>query len=485
MIDFNDIPANLRVPGVYIEFDNSLAGNASIGFKIMIIGQRLATGTVPEGVPTLVTNGDAAETYFGRGSMLAEMIKGIKNANRFMETWAIGLDDDGAAVAATGTITATGNATAAGTLALMIGGKKVNIAVSSGDTQDNVATAIAAGINADTTLPVTAAVNGVTTNQVDITARWAGETGNDIDMRVNYYGEDTPAGIAIAFGDMAAGTTNPDISTAIQALGDEWWNWIVSPYTDTANMTALETELNDRWGPMVQKGARAFTSFKGTLSATSTFGNGRNSPHVTCMPCNTSPTPPWIWSSVNAVIGAASLSIDPARPLQTLTLPGVLAPSVADRWTTAERNTLLYDGIATNKVNADGSVSIERQITMYQTNAAGVADDSYLDINTPETLERIRFTQRAHFATTFPRHKLAKDTAKGGPGIMQPKIAKVELLMLYRDMEDLGWVQDYDTYKASLAVEIDADNPSRLNVKDSPYLIGQYRVHAQKTQFLR
>ncbi len=486
-IAFNNIPSNLRIPGVYIEFDSSLAGGSGVKFKVLVIGQRLATGTVAEGVPTLVTSIEDAETYFGRGSMLAEQIKALKNANQFMETWAIALDDDAAGVPAAGTITATGALTANGTMQLYIAGQKVSVAVSSGDSQDATAVAIAAAINANTTLPVTAVVNGVTLNQVDLTCRWDGETGNDIDVRENYYGEQTPAGIAITFGAMAAGATNPDIATAITAMADEWYNWIVMPYTDATNLIALETELTDRWGPMRQIGGRAFTAYAETLANSSTFGNGRNNPHVTCMAINTSPTPPWIWASVNAVIAGASLSIDPARPVQTLTLPGVLPPAIQDRWSNTERNTLLYDGMATHKVAADGSVSIERQITMYQTNAAAVADDSYLDINTPETLERIRYEQRSLFALKYPRNKLAGDDTRTGAGqpVMKPKIAKAELLGLYAEMENDGWVQDYDGYKASLVVEIDSGDPTRLNVQDSPQLVGQYRVHAQQVQFRR
>lgn len=487
MPSFNDIPSNLRIPGVYIEFDNSLAGNASVNFKVLVFGQRLVSGSVAAGVPTLVTNSEAAETYFGRGSMLAEQIKALKAANQFIETWAIAIDEDGAGVAATGTITATGSATANGTLQLYVAGKKISVAVNNADTQDAIATAIAAAITADTTLPVSAVVNGVTLNQVDLTARWKGETGNDIDVRVNYYGEQLPAGIAVAIVDLAGGTTNPDIAPAIAAMGDEWFNWIVMPYTDATNLTALETELDERWGPLRQIGARAFAAYRGTLAASGTFGNGRNNPHVTCMPTNIIPTPPYIFAAVNAVIGAASLSIDPARPLQTLKLPGVLPPDIATRWTNSERNTLLYDGMATYTVNADGSVQIERQITMYQKNAAGIADDSYLDINTPETLERIRFSQRALFGLKYPRHKLASDDTRTGAGdpVMKPKIAKAELLGLYAQMEEDGWVQDYEGYKATLIVEIDTNDPTRLNVQDSPQLVGQYRVHAQQVQFRR
>jgi len=485
MIAFNEIPAALRIPGTFVEFDNRLAGNAAINFKVLVIGQRLTTGTVAADIATRVNTGEQAEEYFGRGSMLAEQIKAIKNADKFMETYAIALDEAGAAAA--GTITATGDATGAGTLAIYIAGAKVLVGVASGDTDDEIATAIAAAITADTTLPVNAVVNGVTTNQVDLTCKWKGETGNDLDLRMNYYDEKTPSGVVMSFGVMAGGTTNPDVTATIAALGDEWYNWIVMPFTDTANLVALETELDSRWGPMRQIGARAFSAFRGSHAATGTQGNSRNNPHVTCMGTNTSPQPPYIWASVNAIIGAKYLSIDPARPLQRLKLTGIMAPTKETRWTDTERNQLLFDGIATYTVASDGSVMIERQVTMYQENTSGFADDSYLDINTPETLERIRFEQRAMFAQKYPRHKLAEDTMRVAPGqpVMQPKIAKAELLALYIEMEDKGWVQDYAGYKETLNSEVDVNDPARLNIYDSPKLVGQMRVTAIHNEFRR
>jgi len=486
-IAFNEIPAALRIPGTYVEFDNRLAGNASINFKVLVIGQRLATGTVAADVATRVNTGEQAEEFFGRGSMLAEQIKAIKNAEQFIETYAIALDEAAAGATAAGTVTATGNATGTGTLAIYIAGKRILVAVTSGDTQDQIATAIAAAITADTTLPVTAVVNGVTTNQVDLTCRWKGETGNDIDLRMNYYDEKTPKGVVMTFGVMAGGTTNPDITATMAAIGDEWYNWFAMPFTDTANLVVLETELDSRWGPMRQIGARAFAAFRGTHAASSTFGNARNNPHVTVMGTNTSPQPPYIWASVNAIIGAKYLSIDPARPLQRLKLTGIMAPTKETRWTDTERNQLLFDGIASYIVASDGSVMIERQITTYQLNTSGIADDSYLDINTPETLERFRFEQRAMFAQKYPRHKLADDTMRvaAGQPIMQPKLAKAELLVLYTEMEERGWVQDYEGYKSTLLSEVDANDPTRLNIYDSPQLVGQMRVTAVHNEFRR
>ena len=488
-ISFNEIPQALRVPGVYVEFDNSLANNADPQFKLLVIGQRLATGSVAQGVPTRVTSVGQAEDYFGRGSMLAEQIKHLLAANQWIDLTAIALDEDANGAAATGTITPSGTATETGTLALYVAGQQVRVSVVSGDSQETVAAAIANAINADDTLPVTAAVDATALNQVNLTCRWKGETGNDIDLRLNYYGEKTPKGLSVAIGAMSGGTANPDIATAIAAMGDEWYNWIACPYTDAANLTALETELDSRWGPTRQIGARAFVAFRGNHAATATFGDSRNNPHVTCMGTNIAPQPPYIWSAVNAAVAARSLAIDPARPLQTLTLTGIMAPAVEDRWTDSERNLLLFDGIATHKVAPDGKVMIERQITMYQVNAAGIADDSYLDITVPETLERIRFEQRKLFSSKYPRHKLAENDARIGAGqaVMQPKLAKAELLALYRTLEARGWVQDYDGYKASLVVEIGdgagGGDRNRLNVQDSPRLVGQYRVHAQQVQF--
>jgi phage tail sheath gpL-like len=485
MLPFNKLPASLRLPGVFIEIDNTLAAQAEQQFKLLVIGQRLSTGLVAAGVPTRITSYGQAEEAFGRGSMLAEQFRMIKDIDQFTETWAIALDEDGAGAEAAGSIDLPGDATENGTLSLYIAGVRVRAAVASGDAGSAIAIALAAAINADTTRQVTAVVNGVTDTKVDLTCRWKGETGNDIDLRLNYYGEKTPKGIIPAIVAMSGGTSNPDIATAIAAMGDDWYNWMVMPYTDTANLVALEAELDGRYGPMQQKGGRAFAAYRGNHGETGTFGGARNSPHVTCMGANSSPTPPYLWAAINAIAAANPLALDPARPLQTIWLKGALAPAIEERWDDAERNLLLYDGMATYRVDQSGRCLIERQITMYQTNAAGVEDISYLDITRPETLERIRYEQRARIALRFPRHKLSDDsTAPFGAGqpIVTETVIKGELLAKYQDFIELGWCDGYEAYKASIIVEIDTAS-GRINWKDEPNLVGQARTFAGLMQF--
>ncbi len=260
------------------------------------------------------------------------------------------------------------------------------------------------------------------------------------------------------------------------------------PYTDAANLTALETDLGTRFQPPVQKGSRAFCAYRGTHSATGTFGETRNSPHVTCIGTGIAPQLPYIWAAANAAIGSFNLITDPARPLQRLQLPSILPPAIADRNDINERNQLLYDGIATFTVTSDNRVLIERQITMYQENDSSVPDASYLDINTPETLERIRFAKIALISTKYPRHKLREDgefaNIPVGAAIATPSIIRAELLSIYRSQMNLGWVEDIEHYKTTLVVQIDSDDRNRVNVADQPNLVNQFRILANKNQFI-
>lgn len=488
---FDSIPAALRVPGWYIEFNNRLAGNAVFQGKLLVIGQRSEAGSREAGQLVRFTNESQGDEWFGRGSMLAEMMRAIKGVDQFTETWAVALDDAEAAVAATGSVSVTDQPTETRPLALYVAGYRVWVEMRAGDEPQVVAQSIADAINDNDRLPVTAEIDSETPSKVVLTCRWAGETGNDIDLRDSVKGEDRPRGLRVTYEAFSGGAVNPELDQVIAAMGGEWFNWVCLPYTDTVSLEAMEAELADRYGPMRQIGGRAFAAYRGNHADTATKGNSRNSPHVTIMGTGLAPSPTWLWAATDSIVAARSLAIDPARPLQRLALPGLIAPAEGDRWSDAERNLLLFDGIATYTVATDGTVQIERQITTYKENDAGVADDSYLDINTPETLERIRFEEISRFAQKYPRHKLAADEDRDfydpSQPIMTPKVAKAELLDLYRTvfMGERGWVRDYEGYAESLSANIDPDDPNRLNVIDQPMLIGQYRVHAQQTQFRR
>jgi len=302
-ISFNSISADIRTPGQFIEYDNSRAvqGSPAMPNVTLFIGQRLAAGSVAAETPVMVSSASKAETYFGHGSMLAQMIEKYKAANPYTEAWAIALDDEGAGVAATGTFTFSGSATEAGNIYTYIGGERIVTAVASGDAADTVDDNVAADITAHlltSNLPVSV---GAASSVVTITALHKGTLGNDIDLRINMNaGESTPAGLTNTPVAMASGATDPDVADAIAVMSDAWYTTIVSAYADDTNHDKIEAELLTRWGPMIQRDGHSFIGICDTVANMTTAGNARNSQFTSLIGGGPSPTPPWVWASVAA-----------------------------------------------------------------------------------------------------------------------------------------------------------------------------------------
>ena len=486
-ISFNEIPLDIRTPGQYIEIDNSraLKGLPLNTRRILVMGQRRSVGTVAQAVPTRITSTDQAIEAFGRGSQLAHMIERLRAANATTETWAVALDDNPAGVATTHTITFGGVPSAAGTLRVYIGGRLVQTAVAAGESSATTATNLAAAINAtaNADLLVTASAAAAV---VTLTCRHKGEMGNLLDIRTSYYADERPVvGLTVAISAAVAGSGNPDVTTAFAALGGDQYYTIISGWSDSSNLTKFETEMATRWGPLAQRTGHVFAGVAGTYGTLAALGSGRNSPHTTLVGGKKVPTPPWELAAVYGGVCEFNGSIDPARPFQTLVLPGVLAPVITDRFTLEERGLLLRDGISTFTVDPDGTMRIERVITTYQVNAFGIEDISYLDLNTKWTVDYIRFAVRARIALRYPRFKLADDGTQfaAGQAIVTPRMIRAELFGLFRELEENGLVENFDQFKNDLIVVRSEVDPSRVNAIIPPDVVNQFRVFAASVQF--
>lgn len=486
-IGFNTIPGpgSLRKPGVYSEIDNSAAvrGPQSVTYRRLLIGQKLVAGTAVAEELVRVTSAAQADTLFGAGSMLAGMVRAALAQDSYTELQCLPLTDNVAGVAATGTLTFTGPATASGTVRLMIAGRSVDVGVDSGDEAAALATSAAAAITAAADLPVTAAANlGVVT----VTARHKGEAGNDIDLRANYYdGQTLPAGVGLTIAAMSGGTGNPSLSTALAAIGAEQFHAWACAYNDSASLASLKTEIGDRfeWDREIE--AHAFVAARGTAGTLGALGDSHNSPHLVIVMANDEPMPTWEKAAETMAIAAYYCAIDPARPVQNLPYKWCLSPAAKARLTNEERNLLLFDGIATTKVNTDGSMIVERLITTYKANAAGASDTSYLDTETMLTLMFIRHDWRDYILRKYPRHKLASAGTRYGVGqpVVTPVVMKAEALAKFREWEEIGLVENIDDFKASLVAERNISDPNRLDVLLPPDLVNQLRIVANKIQF--
>jgi len=485
-ISFNDIPANTRRPWAWIEFDPSQAqqGPALMERKILVVGIRNAGGAVSNGVPTRASSANEVASYFGANSQIAHMATALFANNQVQQATFVGINAPGGGTASAGSFAITGPATAAGTLYAYVAGTRFAVGVASGDTATDIGDALEAAINADIEIPFTAAN---TTGTVAITANHTGAWANNVEASVNYYpGEALPDGLAVVVTTPTAGTGSIDPSGIWANLGDDHYTDIAMVDIVTAELAEVETEMADRWGPERQIDAQVFMGLNDTYANLAALGAARNSPHTTFIGHNQSPTPSYQWAAALCGVAAKYLAIDPARPLQTLELKGVLPPLANKQFTKSERNLLLYDGISTFMTTVDGRVLIERAITAYQTNAYGAADTAYLDLNTKATLSYLRFSFRTLWQNRYPRHKLRAngDRIPAGQAIMTPNLAKAEAVAWFRQMEDLGLLEDVDQFKRDLIIEINESDPTRLDIKISPNVVNQLRVLGMQVAFL-
>jgi len=474
VITFDGIGTAL-VPGSRVEFSNAraISGLPAAPQKILLTGMRLAGGSVAQLVPVRIISADQAAVAFGRGSMLHGMCAASLFANPTTETWAIAQDANAAGTAAVWTITLTGPASAAGTLAYLIAGQKVQAGVASGDSATAMAAALTAAINAAPDLPLTAtSAAGVVT----LTARHKGTYGNDFDIRANHYeGEALPAGVTSTVAVSVAGTTNPDLTAVWAAIGDEQYRYIALGCNDATNLTAADTELNARWSPAKQREGRAFAVLSGNFSTCAAFGATRNGIHTTVIGAYKVPTPTWKMAAAFAAIAAFHLAIDPARPLTDLVVPGVIAPQIPHRFTRTEREQLLATGISTFRVNSSGEVAIERLISSYLVNSFNFPDPSYRDITTTATLGYLRFSWRSVMAAKFPRVKLTEDVIAS---------IKAETIALARDWFDAGLIEDVEGFIAGLVIERDGSNVNQLNLLLTPNVVNPLLQLAARIEFI-
>jgi len=493
-ISFSQIPAEIKVPLYWVEVDPSKAGLPVLKQPALLVGTMIAAGEATADIPIAIGSQAQADVAFGQGSELARMFKAFYNNNTSGLVYGLPLAEPAGAAAATGTITITGTPTEPGTLHLYIGGVHVPVNVGVSDTVNEINVAISAAINENEDLPVSSV--GSPTN-VTITALWKGVSGNEITVGLNYFGtiggEITPIGLGItmpATGLLTGGTGVPAMDNAVDALGEREFEYVAMPYSDATSLGVWENEYgfsdDGRWGWQRQLYGHVFSAKRGLYADLLTFGGSRNSGVMSVLGIETtSPSPAFEWAAAYAAKAQRALINDPARPLQSLSLNQIKPAPLQDRFMFAELNSLALNGIAIQKTGSDNQPMLAREQTTYQKNLYGNLDDAYELVTTLATLARLLRNQRHAITSKFPRHKLANDGTRFGPGqaIVTPGIVKAELIAQYRMDEFNGLVEDTRNFKKHLIVERDPNDANRLNVLYPPDLINQLRVFAVLAQF--
>lgn len=487
---FNNIPGNIRVPFFYAEFQpggTPYVANA----RLLLVGQKLAAGAATANQPVLVRDGTVG-ALFGSNSMLASMYRKARKNAPLQEIWALPVEDLLAGVKATGKITvADPSITQASVLTIYIAGRRIRCAVLTSDTKTSVAAHLVAAINAVAAsgegLPVTAAVNGTTTYQIDLTAVHKGTLGNAVEIENGIVTEDgnNLAATLLTITPMANGAGDPDLGTAFANLGSAEFDWIASAYADSTNVGLASDLLNDvsgRWSWAQQIYGHYLCPSTATVGALQSLGAGYNNQHITFFPCRKFLSQQYEVIAAVGAIAAAHLQDAPelSRPLQTLELQGIKGPRlISDQLQIVDKQTLYFSGISGYFINAAGNVAIERLITTYHANSWGDPDYTYLDVETmAQAMFGIRFI-RTEVTSKHARQALANDNPGRVAAIVTPNDIKATITHAYKKLVDTyGVFENLPAFQQSLIVERNAQDANRVDVMMNLDHVNQLRVLA-------
>jgi len=468
-IQFDQIPAGIRKPGKYFEFNTKLAVRTLPGNeqKVLICAQRLPEGSVAALTPVQVFSDAQAAQYFGPGSMAHLMVRAAITANPYLDLTVVALNDLPETGYAAGTVTITTEEEAGkGTLILYVGSRKIEVAISDGDSGSAVAAAIVSGLDRYPDLPVTAARN---VNVVTLTAKNSGSLGNAIPVAAAC----TAAGVTVDVTPMAGGAGDPDLALALTKAEAGQYQVIVSPYHAGQNADVLWAYLDRVSGPLEQRPGIGVIAWTGALAAATTLAETINHGRVTLALLRGTRSLPWELAAAYGAVIAGEL--DPARPLNTLELPGIHAPAIDQRLTRTEQEVCLHNGVTPIEVTSDGKVRIVRAVSTYTRDPEGNDDVSLLDITTIRTLDYVRKACRERIALRFPREKLSSKTP--------PKV-RSELLDVLKRLEELEIVEEVDANKDGLVVERNAADANRLDARIPADVVNGLHVFAGRIDLL-
>jgi phage tail sheath gpL-like len=467
-ISFDSIPSSIRIPGKYFEFNTKLAVRSLPGNlqRVLLVGQRLSTGTVPALTVVDVRSDALAAEQFGHGSIAHKMVRAAIKANPYAQFSVVAVDDDEAGVAASGTITLTGTATSVGDVSLTVAGERIAVSVTNGEESASIATRLTTLINSSPDLPVAAST---TMSTITLTAKHKGLAGNSI----KFSGLATASEIDITTTPMSDGANDPDIGPALAAAFSANHQIVVAPFDTVETLTTLRQHVDAVGHSMEQRDAIGVAGTAGTLSSASTTAKALNSGLITFA---------WHHGSVRsaAEIAAAYAAViaseeDPARPLNTLALNGLDVTPVELRIEGSETTNALYSGVTPLEIGPGDKVQIVRAISTYLKNAEGTDDVALLDITTMRTLHYVRKACRERISLRFPREKLSSRTP--------PKV-RSELVDVLLKIEELEIIEEVEANLPALILERDSQDTNRLNAAIPADVVNGLHVFAGRIDLL-
>jgi phage tail sheath gpL-like len=471
-----------RVVGIDTKFKDLRGGAAqALPQQIAILAQAATASAGFSTAPKRITSAAEAAATYGFGSPIhlaaLELFPPVGGGVGSIPVWVLPLGDDGAGVAATGTITPAGAAATTANYTVRVSGISSGaFKVTSGDSVAVQCASIHAAIAAALSLPVTSANN---TTAVGLTAKWKGATGNEIKVEV-LDANGNSAGSLFTIVNPASGATDPSVTAALDAgIGSQWITMVVNSFhgTNTTVLNALQTKGDARWDQQVRRPFVAFCGNDEAVVATATATTAaRKTDRVNCQLVSPGSLHLPVQIAAAQVREIAKVANDNpptdygSRKVTTL-LPG--ADSV--QWDYATRDLAVKAGCSTVEVK-NGVVCISDVVTMYHPD--GEVPPAYRHVVDIVKLMTVIYNVDLEFSQ--PEWDGAPLIPDGQPTVnpnaRKPSSAKAALFRIIDGLALEAIISDPATAKAATTANINSTNPKRLDVSTTVQLSGNTNI---------
>lgn len=459
-INFQEVPST-RIPGVYAEF-NLLAGRRLVPQneqRILLVAQGSGAAGMPVNELIDVFDADLVGAIAGFGSLVHRMARAAQKVNRYLGVQAI-LFDDAAWAAASLDVECldADTATSAGNAEIRINKDVVRVDVAVGDTGVTVKAALAAAINADKNLPVTAAVSGAGTKPLVLTSKTKGWVGSLIKIQGSCSAADVTMTVAKNT-PLVTASTKPeaaDLEALLEKVKAAGHTILVLPYAQADQLAVVKDYLDFVSNGVEKRGARVvlFSSCRGSVANAIALSSGNN--HWRTLNGFSRGNRAWEPELAAAAAAVVAGQQDPGLPVNDLPLTGQDIPDMTDWFLRNEVETMLRKGVTPFAVGPGNVLQFVRAISTYTTTANGVSDDSLLDFTKAGTADYVRKACVERIALLFARVKRSNSVLR--------KI-RSELLAVLKRLEELEIIQDVDRWKDDLWVGPDPDDIYRANAR--------------------
>lgn len=442
--------------------------------KIALIGSfdSVVYTDIVEDKPIQVISPEQVGTKFGFGGMLHRLAYQSFKGSEGVETWVVPQKEDGADVAAVGSIEFIGVLTRfIGTVYIYIGGIPVLFSINGATSFEDIATLFASAVNGAKDLPVSAMVDGTVLTQVNLTSKTVGDWGNHITIKYDLGMYSSPTGLAFTIVDMVGGLGIPDIATALDGMGISGTDDANSKYwTDVSHGYGLDTKVLDSISAYVGEGdtftglyaksvARPFRVLSADvqpgdagLASITQLGDDRKLDRANgAVSIPGSPNIPSEISSYVMGIMARINNIRPEEMYVDIALSGIFSGVPLDRWsdTYDNRDLAVKSGVSPTRVSG-GSLLLQNVITFYHPDDVAQDNNAYRSMRNISVIQNILSSQKSVFSS--PRWMgvtVVSDVARIGNAASRDKVRDVnsvrgDIIILAKNLESRALLYSAD-----------------------------------------